>query len=227
MDCWICGAAATTGEHKTKQSDLRAVLGQPTQTRPFYFHDKNVRNRPIGSYKGVFLKSQGRLCAPCNNQRTQPHDHAWERMSECLRARKPPFKSGDLVRADRVYPQNATQEMCNVHLYFTKLMGCHLTEAGMNFERATLAKSILSGQPNPLIYLKFGVSRTGSSLGMTDLQVDTLKTDNSVAFAAFAYSLKTLVIHVMYAIANERREGLVGAWHPRLGSNRFVIADFP
>jgi hypothetical protein len=65
-NCWICGAPATTGEHKTKQSDLRAVLGRPTQAQPFYYHDKNVRNRPIGSFKGDFLKSKSRLCAPCN-----------------------------------------------------------------------------------------------------------------------------------------------------------------
>jgi hypothetical protein len=57
LDCWICGAPATTGEHKTKQSDLRGVLGKPTQEQPFYYHDKKVRNRPIGSYKGDFLKS--------------------------------------------------------------------------------------------------------------------------------------------------------------------------
>jgi hypothetical protein len=33
--CWICGEPATTGEHKTKQSDLRAVLGTPTPGNPF------------------------------------------------------------------------------------------------------------------------------------------------------------------------------------------------
>ena len=34
--CWICGAPATTGEHKTKLSDLKAVLGKPTQQQPVY-----------------------------------------------------------------------------------------------------------------------------------------------------------------------------------------------
>lgn len=30
--CWICGEDATTGEHKTKKSDLKSVFGVPTQT---------------------------------------------------------------------------------------------------------------------------------------------------------------------------------------------------
>lgn len=227
MDCWICGAPATTGEHKTKQSDLRAVLGKPTQAQPFYYHDKNIRNRPIGSFRGDFLKSPSRLCALCNNQRTQPHDRAWERMSDWLRTKKPPHRPGDVVRADRIYPLSATREMGNVQLYFTKLTGCHLLEVGVKFDQAALAKSILTGKPNPYIHLKFGISRTGLLVGMADLHVATLASDNSVAFAVWIYSLETLAVHVMYAIAGERREGLVGAWQPRSASNRFTLADFP
>lgn len=117
--------------------------------------------------------------------------------------------------------------MCNVHLYFTKLTGCYLVEGGAKFEQAALAESILTGKPNPYIHLKFGVSSTGSHVGPSDLKADTLASDNSVAFAVWVYALGALVIHVMYAIAGERREGLVNAWHPRLGSNRFVLADFP
>ena len=226
MNCWICGDLAATGEHKTKQSDLRAALGKPTQAQPFYYHDDKIRNRPIGSYRGDFLKSPSRLCARCNNQRTQPYDLAWERMSDYLRTRTPPFRAGDFVRGNRIYPCNATREMRNVQLYFTKLTGCHLVEAGLKFDQATLADSILTGRSNPYIHLKFGISQTGLLLGMTDVQAATLA-DSSAAFVVWVYSLNTLVVHVMYAIASERREGLRNAWHPRSGSNRFMLADFP
>ena len=47
--CWICGDAATTGEHKTKRSDLRSVFGIPTQSNPLYLHDAERRNRRVGS----------------------------------------------------------------------------------------------------------------------------------------------------------------------------------
>ncbi len=227
MDCWICGDPATTGEHKTKQSDLRAFLGKPSQAQPSYYHDKKVRNRPIGSFKGDFLKSPSRLCAPCNNDRTQPYDRAWERMSDWLRMRTPPVRAGNFVRGDRVYPIAATEEMRNMHLYFTKLTGCHLTEAGLNFDRAALAKSLLTGKPNPYIHLKFGISRSGLLLGMSDLKAATLAPDSRLAFAVWIYSLEALVVHVMYAIPGESRDGLINSWHPRSGSNRFVVADFP
>lgn len=227
MDCWICGDLATTGEHKTKHSDLRAVLGKPTQAQPVYYHDKNLRNRRIATFKGDFLKSPSRLCARCNNQRTQPHDFAWERMSEWLRDRTPPLRPGDFVRADRIYPIGATQEMCNAQLYFTKLTGCHLVDAGLKFDQPALAASILSGKPNKYIHLKFGISRTGQLLGASDMQAAMLASDNSVAFAVWAYALQALVVHVMYAIESEHRDGLVNAWHPRSGSNRFLLADFP
>ncbi len=203
------------------------MLGRPTQARPVYYHDESVRNRPLGSFRGDFLKSPSRLCAPCNNERTQPHDLAWERMSHWLRSHRPPIRPGEFVRGDRIYPMSATQEMRNVHLYFTKLTGCHLLEAGLKFDQSALAKSILNGKPNPYIHLKFGISRSGLLLGMSDLQAATLVPDDSLAFAVWIYALEMLVIHVMYAIAGERREGLIGAWHPRTGSNRFVLADFP
>ncbi len=227
MDCWICGAIATTGEHKTKQSDLRLVLGKPSQGQPFYFHDKDVRNRPIGSYKGEFLKSSTRLCARCNNQLTQPYDFAWERMSEWLRTRRPTIKAGDIIRGNRIFPMNTASEMRGVHLFFTKLTGCHLIEAGFRFDQAALATSLLTGNTNPYIYLKFGVSRSGQLVGSTDLHASIRPSDDSLAFAVWGYSLNNLVIHVMYAIAGESREGLLDAWRARSGSNRLVLADFP
>jgi hypothetical protein len=102
-----------------------------------------------------------------------------------------------------------------------------LVAAGAKFDQAALAKSILTGKPNPYIHLKFGVSRSGLLVGGSDLKAATLASDNSLAFAVWAYSLGALVIHVMYAIAGERREGLVDSWSPRQGSNRFVLANFP
>jgi hypothetical protein len=87
--CWICNRnEANSGEHKTKRSDLLAVLGEPTQEEPFYFHDLERRNRPVGSLNAKILKAPIRICAECNTTRTQPHDRAWEQMSDRLRARR-------------------------------------------------------------------------------------------------------------------------------------------
>jgi hypothetical protein len=79
--CWICGEDATTGEHKTKKSDLKSVFGVPTQTQPLYYHDANRRNQLVRSLDAKILKSPSRICAECNNARTQPHNLAWAYMS--------------------------------------------------------------------------------------------------------------------------------------------------
>jgi hypothetical protein len=115
--------------------------------------------------------------------------------------------------------------MRHVQLYFAKLTGCHLMEANLKFDQTSLSSSILSAKPSPYIYLKFGTSKDGL-IGMTDLYAATLATDNSCAFAVWCYSLGTLAVHVMYAVKGERRDGLVGAWDPSLGTGRLRIADF-
>ena len=56
--CWICKKnKADSGEHKTKRSDLLAVLGKPSQDQPFYYHDQAKRNRAVGSLDAKILKS--------------------------------------------------------------------------------------------------------------------------------------------------------------------------
>jgi hypothetical protein len=59
--------------------------------------------------------------------------------------------------------------MRNVQLYFTKLTGCHLLEADINFDQASLAKSLLDGRPNPDIFLKFRASKFADLIGMSNL----------------------------------------------------------
>ncbi|MGA8493986.1 MAG: hypothetical protein WB764_00795, partial [Xanthobacteraceae bacterium] len=69
--CWICNHdEADSGEHKTKRSDLLAVLGNPTQEEPFYYSDLERLNRPVGSLDAKILKAPIRICAECNTTRT-------------------------------------------------------------------------------------------------------------------------------------------------------------
>ncbi len=127
--CWICNRnEANSREHKTKRSDLLAVLGNPTQAAPFYYHDLSQPNRPVKSLNAKVLKAPIRICVECNSARTQPHDRAWERMSEYLRKRHPPIKVDGFVRCNRIFRHDTRREMTNVHLYFLKLFGCMLCE---------------------------------------------------------------------------------------------------
>src|SRR5438477_498356 len=101
--CWICNTnKADSGEHKTKRSDLLAVLGKPSQHEPMFYHDLHKWNQPVGSLDAKILKNPVRICSHCNNARTQPHDLAWEAMSDRLRSRR--LKIGEWVRCERIFP---------------------------------------------------------------------------------------------------------------------------
>jgi hypothetical protein len=229
MKCWICGGGATTGEHKIKRSDMRSVLRPPTQADPLYFHDHKTENRWIGSLDAKILKSPGRICACCNNTRTQPHDRAWERMSAWLRTRTPAIAPGAIVRGNRIFPYDTAGQTLNVHLFFLKQFGCLIVEGGISIDPAGFANAILKNRAHPHVYLKFGCapSLDGNAIvGRSDVKTATRSIDGSCAFATWLYHVGDLAVNVMFAADGEQREGLVGAWHPRFGTNRLVIADF-
>jgi hypothetical protein len=225
--CWICKTdVADSGEHKTKRSDLLAVLGKPTQAQPFYYHDLHKRNRPVGSLDARILKSPVRICSSCNSARTQPHDQAWERMSDWLRERRPPLAVGDLVRGDRIFPQNARREMEKVHLYFLKLFGCMICEAVANGHQLPIdiepfSKAIMSNRPHPEVYLQFG--RCDGTIGRSNLHCFT--TEQGSVLAGWLYELDTIAVSVLFAQAG-RWNPAPGLWQPRKGSNRVQIGDF-
>jgi hypothetical protein len=115
--CWICNRnEANSGEHKTKRSDLLAVLGSPTQEQPFYYQDLERRNKAVKSLDAKILKAPIRICNECNSVRTQPHDLAWEHMSDQLRNRR--LVIGRWVRANRIFRHYTRRQMINVHLFF-------------------------------------------------------------------------------------------------------------
>jgi hypothetical protein len=223
--CWICNRnQANSGEHKTKRSDLLTVLGNPTQEAPFFYSDLKKTNRPVKSLKAHILKSPVRICADCNTTRTQPHDRAWERMSDRLRGRC--LKVGEWVRANSIFPHYTRTEMTNVQLFFVKLFGCMLCEAKANgynvpIDIVPFSEAIMSGCPHPEVYLQFG--KHDGSVGRTNLECWT--TEQGSILAGWLYELKTIAVSVMFAQAG-RWQPSPNTWHPLSGSKRFRIVDF-
>ncbi|MEY9607110.1 hypothetical protein ABIF74_011863 [Bradyrhizobium japonicum] len=226
--CWICKEnKADSGEHKTKRSDLLAVLGTPTQDAPFYFNDLNRRNQPVKSLDAKILKMPVRICASCNNARTQLHDRAWEHMSDRLRCRR--LAVGRWVRCNRVFGSSVKRQMLDVHLYFLKLFGCMLAEAKANgydlpIDLDAFSQAIMSGRPHAEVHLQFG--RCDGTVGRSNLHYWKTDPGESV-LAGWLYELDTIAVSVLYVQAGkfEHRRDL---WHPhsRTSSKRFQIADF-
>lgn len=226
--CWICKTnKADSGEHKTKRSDLLAVLGKPTQEEPFFYHDLHKANRPVGSLDAKILKSPVRICTHCNSTRSQPHDRAWEAMSDRLRSRR--LVTGQWVRCNRVFNDFTKREMLNVHLYFVKLFGCMLAEAKANgfdlpIDIDQFSTAIMAGRPHPEVYLQFG--RHDGTIGRSNLHCWRTDPGQSV-LAAWLYQLDTIAVSVAYVQA-DRFEHRRDLWHPhsRTSSKRIQIADF-
>ena len=137
---------------------------------PLYLHDAAKRNRRIGSLDAKLLKSPGRICPDCNNARTQPHDRAWEKLSEALRDRSTSTGAGK-CRASRrsVFRYDTARAMLNVHLYFVKLFGCHIAGNAIPLDIASFANAILHQKAHPCVYVKFGCGRTSAGEPMTGM----------------------------------------------------------
>jgi hypothetical protein len=228
--CWICGGEATTREHKTKRSDLKSAFGVPTQSQPLYYHDARRQNQLIRSLNADILKSPSRICADCNNARTQPHDLAWDFMSVWLRERNPKMRVGDVIRANRIFPSGTTEEMKNVHLFFLKQFGGLILESAgqIAIDVKPFANAIINGRPHPNVYLQFGIGPfvNGKPVtGRSDFKGLRLASGACVLGMWF-YQVDGLTVTLIYADPNEPWRNLHLAWHPLRNRNRFVLADY-
>ena len=212
MKCWICGAEADTGEHRTKASDLRAIFGRVHQHRPLYIHDAEQRNKVVPGLRSSALVFGALLCAECNNETTQPYDRAWEKLSKYLRNRSP-LRRSQLICLQRVFPGAVKRSLLDVHLYFLKLFGCLIQEHGIPIDITEFSAAIQNRRPHQHVFLALSSYADGvRSAGYSDLNVVML--DGRAAFAVWLYVLESFSVRVMYALPGERRQGLVGAWHP-------------
>ena len=225
LKCWICGAEGNSGEHMIKESDLAAVLGNISQNDPAYMHTAERRNIHIGSLKNDRLKSPARICHECNTARTQPYDRAWERMSAALRGRRPVIGPGSIVRANRIFKADTKLHMVFVHLFFVKLFGCHIATGDLPIDLREFSDALKSGKPHPCVYLRFGKFAGMQILGTLRVDVD-LDSDGSCLFASWFYESGAFAVNLMFAVDGQRREGLVGAWHPRYGTSKLTVSRF-
>lgn len=224
MKCWICGDEGTTGEHLTKASDLRALFGEVTQKRPIFLHTDQQRNKKISSIKkSNSLKSAASICPQCNNARTADHDRAWEKLSKFLRERHPPIKKGDVLRLDSVFPGSVARSMLNVHLFFVKLFGCIIVEYDVLIDIEPFAEAILHQKPHREVYIAFGPA-SGMETGRSNMEMANL--NGKCVYATWFYIVDQVLVNVMYAEQNERRQGLVHAWHPSNISKHLHIGAY-
>lgn len=228
IKCWICGKPGTTGEHIVKRSDLKSEFGLITQQSPLYFRRGSLPSKPIGSLNADILKSSSRICANCNNTHTQPHDLAWQTLSDFLRNSPRPLTPGLVVRADEIFGEEANLKLLNVHLYFLKLFGCRIISDNVPIDVRKFSYAILHGEAHPQIYLKFGYIQMPPGkrqAGISKINAHN-KLDGTCVFAFWLYGTGSLAVNVMFAMDGTQNQLLHGAWHPRLNTSDLTIAAF-
>lgn len=216
-NCWICGSPASTGEHIPKKSDLKSNFPTPNQQSPLYYSDYNKRNIPIGSFNNLNLTIQKIICADCNNNRTQPHDLAWEDFSRKLSDQ---INLNDAEIMDNICIAFPIEDQLKIHLYFVKLFGCLIIERGVPIDISGFSKAILDNIPHPNMYLKLGLLKN-KSVGPTEILI---KENNT--YATWFLDLGAIAVNVIYSKTGCGYQGLQGAWHPRFLYNNLTLNAF-
>ncbi len=124
--CWICGLKADSGEHKIKRSDLKLLIGDPTQQNPMHwFEGRDSRSVKVGSIKSKKLHFENKICSKCNNVRTQNADQAWQRLSEYINKHIDDIRVHGKVSLSDVYAGPSQEFKIDLQLFFVKLLGLH------------------------------------------------------------------------------------------------------
>ncbi|MEE8057611.1 MAG: hypothetical protein V3T17_07230 [Pseudomonadales bacterium] len=221
--CWICSNPATTGEHRTKASDLKSEFGKISQKSPLYLNSKNKRNVKINSIKkSSELKYNSPLCPNCNNARTASHDNAWLAVSKNLRARKN-LSKGSIIKLEKIFPGTVKDGMLKVHLFFVKQFGCAIQDLCIPIDIKEFSEAILNETAHPKVHISFGASN-GQITGSSD--VELMSIDGCCVFATWFYVIGEIAVNVMFAEPSENRQGLINSWHPSTVIKRMKLAEY-
>lgn len=136
--CCLCGARAEpTGEHKIKASSLREQFG----AQPMVIVRDGAAPRTVRGVKSKLFHFETPMCAPCNNERTQAPDKAWDRFRrsalELVAAGQAPVAAFD---DPHYWPTETCHTMAylDVLRYLAKLLCGHLADSGApRIERLT------------------------------------------------------------------------------------------
>lgn len=147
--CWWCQSrAATTREHKYKKSDLKRIYtshglvwgssGEPRRK----IYGINRAKPPLS-----FRKS---LCAECNNERSQPFDHAYSQFASWIAHHNLRWNAG--VDFRRIYGTDWKRQQEQMGRYYAKHFGCRMVEVGLPVPES-LRIFLETGESMPDAYL--------------------------------------------------------------------------
>ncbi|SHN25691.1 hypothetical protein [Rhizobacter sp. OV335] len=126
--CWMCGAAADSGEHKIKKSLLVALHGEGAYRRSnAVSHVKDGQVRSLQGPGSELIKYTNCLCSACNNHQSQPFDHAYDKFFQFVLRRENEIIDRRVIDFSDVYGEDFELGQRNLYKYLVKLFGCDLS----------------------------------------------------------------------------------------------------
>jgi hypothetical protein len=211
--CWICNADASSSEHRAKASDVRQVFGEVSEKSPLFTTNDYGKPQVVKSISAARFKFNKPICARCNNQRTQPHDRAWEKLSRYIDSGHKQGKWLKIIRLDDLteYP---SEFMLDIHLYFTKLFGCQINDSEAPIPLTEFAKAIVLGQQNKKMSLSFSETEPFDSPHIHLSQIQAVLVDGIVDRAICIYAINRILVSMFYAQHGGFPRGEKEAWKP-------------
>lgn len=156
--CWVCGLPADSREHRLKRSDLVALHGKGPYPKnsELYRFSSGEPLKTLQSPDSKHIKYNPSLCSKCNNQVSQPHDRALEKLhSWCIK------HEDEILRGRRIDIASAfsgdRHAVANILRYYSKALGCRIHDAG-HAVPTQLSQAVLGGPPPYGLVVSFAVN---------------------------------------------------------------------
>ena len=213
--CWICRDDGSTREHFFKASDVRSLFGRQSKL----FVSRASRVSIVQGAKSEKLCFKEFICAKCNNQITQPHDKAWETLSERLNSIGSLPSAGQSTRV-----ASTPAELLGVHLYFAKLFGCRIVDEAIPIDGAPILNAILRGVEYPYLWLSFWCfQRPIGERMLSQSKVTAHSKRGVVGFAWWTYALQRVGVSVFLAKSTHTHLLPRYAWRPGSAGDSFYL----
>lgn len=108
------------------------MFGKGTYQRVVKRDFDNSRKNIIQGANSDFIKYCDNLCAKCNNEKTQPYDHAYDDFADYIRSNFGQLKRTLTLSTDLIFGKKvAKKKQQELFRYFIKAFGCQLNDKGI------------------------------------------------------------------------------------------------
>jgi len=215
--CWICQKGlALTGEHMVKKSDLKRVFGRERPKKPLHLR-RGKLTQEVADYEDRILTFETKICGDCNGTQTQKHDNAWMVLSKAFGDRTS-LKPGDKIKLVDVFRNDTREQMILVQLYFVKVLGCAMRDAGFKVDLQTFSDAIKNGIYHPHVYLSFGVVDESN---LPKLAGGMAASNGE--WGGYIYAADPITVSV---VARSFGDEVFDAWNPRYIGDEICIQAF-